>query len=281
MVAFALLEVFQDLFHPTLSGSLSDYIARTVFRLFRRRPSTLSLAGPLALVIVISCWAFLLGTGFALIYWAAFPDGFRMNNGQHPAAGHGFWRMLFFSLQAMTTLGFGDLIPEADWLRILVTLEALIGFALVTASVSWIVLLYPALGRMRTLARRASILARAEQSTGIDAISGDAEHLLCDLALEVVRTRVDFIHFPIIYYFHADRRRSALAQSLSHLVRFAESGCRTDAPERVRLAAATLRAALDDLAGVLADRFLEVESDDANTIFRAYAEDHVIHNATL
>ncbi|MGA8027044.1 MAG: potassium channel family protein [Bryobacteraceae bacterium] len=276
IVAFALAEVFQDLFHPTLTGSLSDYVARTMFRLFRLRVSMLSLAGPLTIVVVIFSWAFLLSSGFALIYCASFPAGFRAFNGQQPAAGHTFWRMLFFSLQAMTTLGLGDLVPEADWLRILVTVEALLGFALVTASVSWIVLIYPALGRMRTLARRASILANTERETGIPIISGDAHVLLSDLALEVIRTRVDFIHFPMLYYFHADRRRSSLAQALPYLLRLAESSSSANGPERVRFASAMLRATLDDLASVLADRFLRARPTDTISVFRAYAKHHLI-----
>ncbi len=104
--------------------------------------------------------------------------------------------MLSFSFEAMTTLGSTDLMPKADWLRILMTVEALIGFALVTASVSWIVLLYPALGRMRTLARRAWILARAERKTGVEFISAGVESLSEDLALQVIRSQGGFHSFP-------------------------------------------------------------------------------------
>ncbi|MBV9294835.1 MAG: two pore domain potassium channel family protein [Acidobacteriaceae bacterium] len=275
IVGFALLEVFRDLFHPSLTGSLSDFVARSTFRLFRRWPSKLSLAGPLSLVIVILCWVLLLGGGFALIYWSAFPAGFRTFNGQSPDTGTGFQTMLYFSFEALTTLGLGDPLPQANWLRLLATLEALIGFALVTASVSWIVLLYPALGRMRALARRASILARAERNSGVRLVSDGVQYLLGDLALDVIRTRVDFIHFPIIYYFHADHRRSSLAESLRHLMQFAESGAQAEAPDRVRLASATLRAALDDLAAVLADRFVQSDPKDTVAVFRKYAEDHL------
>lgn len=35
---------------------------------------------------------------------------------------------------------------------------------------------------------------------------------------------MDFIHFPIIYYFHSGHRRSSLAYSLPALLRFAEDG---------------------------------------------------------
>lgn len=276
LLAFAFREIFVDLFHPTQSGSLSDYIGRTMFRLFRRRPSALSMAGPLTVVIVILSWALLQAVGFALIYWAGFPADFQLAKSEQPSPAHAFWTMLYFSVQVMTTLGFGDLLPKASWLRLVVSFQALVGFALLTASVSSIILIYPALARIRTLARRTEILTRAAEKTGIDVVSGDAEYLLRDLALAVIQARVDFIHFPVIYYFHSDRRRSSLARALPELLRFAQIGSTSNASDRVRLASATLEAALEDLARVLSNRFLHAESDDPAAIFRAYAGDHVL-----
>jgi hypothetical protein len=275
ILGFAFREIFQDLFHPTRTGSLSDFVGRTIFRLFRRSARVLTLAGPLSLVIVIVSWALLQALGFALIYWTVFPSDFRMANGENSGAEQGFWLMLYFSLQAMSTLGLGDLLPTTTWLRIVIALQALSGFALVTASVSWIVLLYPALARLRTLARRASILARAETKTGVDVVSGDAQYLLGDLALDVIRTRVDLIHFPILYYFHSDTERSSLPQSLPYLVGFAAVASKAECPDRVRLAAAALRKALDDLANTLHERFLREAGRDPEAVFRAYAEEHL------
>lgn len=80
----------------------------------------------------------------------------------------------------------------------LVTFEALVGFALVTASVSWVLLIYPALARTVTFARRVSVLVYAEQVSGVDLVSNEAEYLLGELMLEVIRARVDLVHFPII-----------------------------------------------------------------------------------
>jgi hypothetical protein len=137
-------------------------------------------------------------------------------------------------------------------------------------------LIYPALGRLRSLARRTEILVEAARKTGVDVISGSAERLIADLVRDVVQARVDFIHFPVIYYFHSDRRRSSLAHSLPDLLRFAESGSKPDAPERVRLAAAALQAALEDLARVLSRRFIHARSNDPGAIFKAYAEEHIL-----
>lgn len=47
---------------------LSDSVGRSAFRIFRRWPSVLSMAGPLCLVMVILCWVLMIAIGFALIY---------------------------------------------------------------------------------------------------------------------------------------------------------------------------------------------------------------------
>src|SRR3954447_12265711 len=99
----------------------------------------------------------------------------------------------------MTTLGLGDVAPVPSGLRLLATTEAFLGFGLLTASVSWIVLLYPALSRTRLLARSVSILSDAERKSGISVADTDSDVFLAALARDVVRLRVDFVHFPIIF----------------------------------------------------------------------------------
>src|SRR5690349_3748638 len=76
VIAWALREVFSDLFRPSQSGTLSANVGSGLFGLARRIHWMLPVAGPLSIVVVISCWALLLTIGFALVYWARFPDAF-------------------------------------------------------------------------------------------------------------------------------------------------------------------------------------------------------------
>src|SRR6187402_625042 len=46
VLLFTLREIFQDLFHPSESGSLSEFIARGLFSFLRPYPKLLSDAGP-------------------------------------------------------------------------------------------------------------------------------------------------------------------------------------------------------------------------------------------
>jgi hypothetical protein len=66
IVLFGLREVFRDIFHPTRSGTLSEFVGRLASLLMRRtrlRPAV----GALSLVITVFCWIATLAIGFALI----------------------------------------------------------------------------------------------------------------------------------------------------------------------------------------------------------------------
>lgn len=233
-------------------------------------------AGPLSIVIVISCWACLVAAGFAFLYWARFPQAFHASTREsHEALGR-FWAVLYFSLASLTTLASGDLVPQGSWIRIVAATESLIGMSIITASITWIVLIYPALGRMRALSRRASILIRAQRQTGIDLLSGNVDGLLGDLAASVIRVRIDFIHFPLIYYFHADTEGASLARSLTHLADLAERASRPGCPNAIRLSAAMLNDALSDMAGALAAKFVhDAYGQDPPAVFEAVRRDHL------
>jgi len=186
-----------------------------------------------------------------------------------------FVTLLAFSLSSLTTVGTPDLTPKPDWIRLTVAVESLLGFSLVTASISWVVLIYPALGRMRSLARRSAILIKAQEKTGVQAVSSDEESLLSELTGNVIRTRIDLIHFPLIYNFHADSERGSLALALMTIEELARDAAKLEGANRVRLQAAMLDAALGDLARVLADRFVAANSDDPHAVFEAFAKDHL------
>jgi hypothetical protein len=84
VVLFTLRQVFQDLFHPAETGSVSEFVARLMFRLFRRSRLLLKDAGPLSLVFVICIWATLICFGFALIYWGLPSESFGYRDGSPP-----------------------------------------------------------------------------------------------------------------------------------------------------------------------------------------------------
>ena len=246
-------DAFDALFHAEGRGTFSRQITRAVWQLFRRvgtRHERLSLAGPLAFVTVIATWAGLLVLGWALVFWPHMPGSFRFDPGIQ-AGGSDFVHALNVSLVTLTTLGFGDITPTSDALRLILPLEALLGFGLLSASISWLISIYPALSRRRSLAYEISLLrvAEAEDNLSLDALTPDvAERLLAELTSRLVAVERDLVHFPISYYFSAADPRFSLPVAAPYLLEIARRGMNEAQPMTVRFRARLLMQAIDDLA---------------------------------
>jgi hypothetical protein len=275
-------DAFDALFHAEGRGTFSRLITRTVWQVFRRagtRPGPLSLAGPVALVTVIATWAGLLVLGWALVYWPHVPDGFRFDPGVQ-AAGSDFVHALNLSLVTLTTLGFGDITPTSEGLRLILPLEALVGFGLLSASISWLLSIYPALSRRRSLAYEVSLLrsAEAEGDLSMDALEPEAvERLLADLTSRLVAVERDLVHVPISYYFSAGDPRFSLPVAAPHLLELAARATDEGQPKPVRFRARLLMQAINDLAITTATRFHGSGADTSEELLRAYARDHRVH----
>jgi hypothetical protein len=200
------------------------------------------------------------------------PDGFAYSSELNPAERHDVFDALYLSLVTIGTLGFGDIVPTSPVLRLLVPLEALFGFMLLTAAVSWVLQIYPALHRRRVLALQLSTLRearRAQPSLGIDSIPTD---VLTGIATAVVEARNDFTQYGATYYFRDLEADASLAFSLEYATQLAGEASDSTHPQ-ARLAGALIAAAVDSLAGLLDEEFLRL-GGDTEAVIKAYAADH-------
>lgn len=279
MIGLAARDVFDALFHPEGRGTFARLISRGVwwlFRLPRPRPRLFALAGPLALIAVIATWAALLVTGWALIFWPQLPDGFRFDQGVTVSGS--LLEAFHISLVTLTTLGFGDVTPQTEVLRLIVPLEALLGFGLLSASISWLLLIYPVLSRRRSLAYEITLLREAEARDG-ESLHGlqpeDLEHLYGELTSRLVAAERDLVSFPISYYFAEEDPRFSLAASVPYLLELAHRGTGAEQPQRVRLRASLLQEAIEDLAATTSARFHRDRTGTTEEALQAYARDHL------
>jgi hypothetical protein len=272
VIVSTLREIFQDLFHPAQSGALSEWIAGRIFVILRPWPSLRASAGPLAVVTCIAVWSSLVILGFALVYWSVFPAAFEFRTKNPPTGHDDFVWCLYYSLQMITTLGLSDIQPSVNWMRILSSAHTLIGFSILTASLTWVVMLFPALGRTRTLARKAHAISAASQQSGVPLATEGLQVVLTVLADEVIRARVDLIHFPILLYFDSTDSHASLASGVLELSSLAKSGLDSARDPRVRFAAQLLEESLQQLADHLGNR-LDVHGS-TEQVFRAFADYH-------
>lgn len=227
-------------------------------------------------MVVIGTWAVALTLGWTLLYLPHVPEGF---SGASSSRGD-FVEALNLSLVTLTTVGFGDVVPEAAWLRIVNPVEALLGFGLLSASISWLLLIYPVLARRRSLAYEISLLREAEREDGsllaeIEDVS--AERLYAELTSRLIAVERDLVNFPITYYFSETDERFSLPAVAEYLLELAERG--TSGPQgHARLRARLLRAAVDDFAATTAAWFHRADAATTQERLREYARDHLQAN---
>lgn len=279
LIGLAVRDIWHTLFHPAARGTLNRGVARAVWSLWRRltrdRPTALTLAGPAALTSVIAVWGLLLVVGWALIYWPHLPEGFLLGTGLAPGEQDSFVDALYVSLVTLGTLGYGDIAPRAEWLRLAGPLQAFIGFAFLTAVISWVLSVYPVLTRRRSLAHDVALFAESSSARKVSLAAlptAPAERLLDDFAQRIVVVRGDIVQFPITYYFRDGDPRNALAQALPILGNLAEEG-RAAADAAVGLQGEKLHRAINDLARFLASEFPRLDAESTTAIIAAYRND--------
>lgn len=280
LVIVALLDIFRTLWHPRGFGGVARTIFTITWRVTRplsrgRRSSELS--GPLALVVTVAVWTAMVVLGWALIYLPHLPEGFNYGSSLDPSESSGLLTAVYVSFVAVTTLGLGDITPASAGLRLLAPLQALVGFILLTAAISWILQLYPALGRRRALARRLSALACAQTreivATGEVSV---ATSLLDTVTQGVIEVQVDLLQYGESYFFREERTANSLAATSGVLLDLIEAGRSARAAE-VRHGAEVLAAAVDDLSTAVAKQYPHLDADAADdpaAVMAAVALDH-------
>lgn len=274
VILLGIVEVFHTLLHPSGRGRFSRFCVVTVWRTVRRMGDRgASMAGPLAMVSVIIFWASLQATGWALLYYPHIPDGFSYAPGLDPARYSAAAEAFYVSTVTLTTLGFGDVIATDPLIRFLTPFEALTGFALLTAAVSWFMQIYPALGRRRALAIRLSLLQNADYAGKLDQLDpASVTSTLETLVSDLVQIRVDLTQTSESYYFWEADEELSLPASLSYAVDLANQAGRSAKPT-LQTAGALLHDALDSLALFLRSEFRH-DGESTQDVFRSYASDH-------
>jgi hypothetical protein len=256
LIAVAARDIFETLFHPVGRGALGRRIVRAAWtavgRLTGRRGRALAIAGPLAYVAVLLTWTAMLIVGWALIFLPHVPEGFTYGPGtEHHAA---LTDALYVSLVNLTSLGYGDISPEALGLRLLGPVETACGLGLLTASIAWLISIYNGLSRRDSFAHEVHLTRVAEEQLGEELADGDPlplERMLTSFAEQLIAARRDLIHFPIIYYFQSEDDQLALSELLPYLRRLVAEASEPGRPHALRVRAQMLRLALDDYARTL------------------------------
>ena len=277
LVVAALRDMFDTLWQPRGMGTLCRLVFRGVWRVSRllvARGRPMEHSGPAAALLTVGVWALLIVLGWALIYLPHMPEAFYFGSSLQPVDSSDVVASLYLSLVAVATLGFGDIVPSNPALRLAIPLQALIGFVLFTAAISWILQIYPALTQRRAVARRLTVMA----TTGTTDVvaTGDvsvASQLLDSVTQAVTAADMDLMQYGETYYFRENESDVSLAARLPYVLDLIAAG-RTATGAEVRHAAEMLNEATTNLASRLDHAYLHTGGTDLREILEAYAEDH-------
>lgn len=273
-ILVGLKDMFHTLLHPSGQGRASRWVFRGVWRLSKATGHRLgSAVGPAAMIAVILLWIALQGLGWALIYYPHIPAGFMYSSGVNPANYPDFIEALNVSFVTLTTLGYGDVVATDSWIRAAAPIEALTGFALLTAALTWFTQIHEPLSRRRALALELKGLADIGYAQAMDEVDAvTVSRVLDTITAGVVKARLDFTQHAEGFYFREQSPDVSLARQLPYALRMRDAGA-TRPQHAVRLSAQQLSLALEQLGAELRDDFLHA-GDDLEEIFAAYATEH-------
>ncbi|MDT0184867.1 potassium channel family protein [Microbacterium sp. ARD31] len=273
LILIALNDVFQTLLRPSATGRLTHFVFRFGWALARRRRRSLVSSGALTVLATIGLWLGLLTVGWALLYLPHVPEGFSYS-GVDPERYAPFVEALTFSMVALTTLGLGDVIPAEPWIRALSPLEALTGFALLSASVSWFMQLYPALARRRAFAIELTAMHEAGVTTELDRLgSADAVATVRSVTQSLAAVTADLVQNTEIFYFAERDARLSAARALAFTIDLRDAALASHSPE-LRTAGMVLERVIDELVRVLRAQYPHVRGESPAEVLDHVASSH-------
>jgi hypothetical protein len=197
------------------SGPVSEFVYRSIWRIARavafklsrsRRHKLLNSVGPALMPLIVSVSIILVILGYALIYFPGMPEKFNFGR---EAVGSRFVDSIYFSGTTLTTVGFGDISPDAPEMKIVAIIEAVSGFGLISLAVTYLIVVYAALERKRAIAL--SFYHSAEGGADVVGfikhhfVAGRLSGLTATLrtaARDLQETMESHVEHPIIHYFH-------------------------------------------------------------------------------
>lgn len=197
LVTVSLIDIYLTVLFPRLGSSLlSLRLGKGMWRLFRliariapfKDEMLLAHSGPMLMIATVIIWVCLLISGFALIIWPELGSTIQSSDGWTETD---FVTALYYSGFSLTTLGTGDLTPEASFQRLLIILEAAIGFSIFTLTITYLFSIYSAIIRRNTFALSlhhrsagtadaAEILARLGASGELSGVQQDIYNMARD-----------------------------------------------------------------------------------------------------
>lgn len=223
LIGFILLDALWTTIAPYGAGPLSKRVARGWWGIslwiHRRlgRHGLLAFAGPALLVVALLLWVVGLWTGWTLLF-SAEAGAVVASASQEPASLSG---RVYYVGFVLLTLGTGDYVPIGGTWEVLSAIASFSGLFVITLAITYILSVVSAVTAKRQLAGKVHSLGytpeefvlRAWDGSGFNGLDQHLPALAADLEHHTQR----HLAYPVIHYFHAMDRRTALGPAVAVL----------------------------------------------------------------
>jgi hypothetical protein len=200
-------DILVTLLHPSARGPLSYRVNRLTWlgvrrvSILLRSRWLLTYAGPSAFGMNFLVWVLGLWAAFALVY-LPFIDEFSYDPAT-PFGTPGLIEALYVSGTAISTVGFGDVVPSSDGLRLAIILESASGFGAFTAAVTYALSVYPLVTGIRSSAVRLADLGVLDPGAAARVADEAGPTEMAALHTSLIENDENTKRFPILYYFES------------------------------------------------------------------------------
>lgn len=226
LMLLVLLDVFLTVLYARAgTGIISRIHARWTWRFFRAvskpfgrgRGTVLSFAGPTILVSLVLLWAFLLAVGAALIIHPNLGASVQASSGETPTD---FITALYAAGSSLSLVGASNFSPQTSGFRLLYLFNSIIGTAVTSLTLTYLMQVYNALQRRNTLGLNLE-LSSAETGDAAELIAGlgpegkfDAGYSdLSEIAGDVARAKESHHFYPVLFYFRFNEPYYSMSRS--------------------------------------------------------------------
>jgi hypothetical protein len=223
LIIIAAVDIFMTVLYPRTGKSvLSMALSKGIWSIFRqvahwiKSDRLLSYCGSVVLIVIALVWISLFIVGFALFVWSSLGNGIQASQGKTPTD---FGTALYYSGFNFTTLGIGDLVPRTTVCRLVTILEAALGFATFTVTLTYLLSVLNALLQRNVFAlslhHRTGGKANATElllGWGTGGEFDNAKQDITNMARDLLHLLESHHSYPILHYFRFHEAQYSLAR---------------------------------------------------------------------
>ena len=225
LIIIAAIDIFMTVLYPRTGNSIVSLpLGRGTWHIFRwlarwiKSDRLMAYCGSVVLVVVAIFWIALFIIGFALVVWSMLGDEIVASSGKTPTD---FGTAIYYSGFNFTTLGIGDLVPQSTICRLLTILQAGLGFATFTVTLTYLLSVLNALTQRNLFAlslhHRTGTKANATElllSWGIGGEFDNAKQDITSMARDLLQLLESHNSYPVLHYFRFPELHYSLARMI-------------------------------------------------------------------